>query len=191
MNINFKRVFIGYLIICITFTLTFAQRQKRSASILLEKNKPAVYISFLNLREIKPDDPSDDEKNLFFEIKNNTKWNIWLQMSGVSKEEHGDASLYYAIKDENGIIKFGSTQCHVCSVNPIRSGRSIIFSIPISQANIKDYMELEYSFEWERDYGFTNGSNTNHTVSYEFYYLPKAIEISGREKDSDLRSNQE
>jgi hypothetical protein len=171
-----KELFFTLIVICSFLSLTFAQRQKGNNSrILVDANKPAVFITFLSLKEIKPDDPTDDKNNLFFKITNNTRGKIWLQMSGVSKKDYGEASLYYEINDESKDTSFGSLDCHVCSVNPVGSKRSIIFSIPLSQASYDALMQIKYSFDWERDSENIGSSYSTHLVGFALSSLPKSV----------------
>ncbi len=48
---------------------------------------------------MKTSDQPKGEDYLFFKITNNTRWKIWLDMSGAGGKEFGQASLYYAIED--------------------------------------------------------------------------------------------
>jgi hypothetical protein len=186
MRTKFEKLLLIFIISFGFISIAFGQRQKPSASVLLDKNKPAVYVSFLNIREITPDDPTDETKYLFFEIKNNTQGQgkISLQMSGVSKKERGDASLYFAIEDsKKGTVRIGSTQCHVCSVNPVGPGRSLIFSVPFSYASKDDLMKIAYSFDWERNNDWLNDSHSSHYVEFYFEHMLKTI--SSAESDAN------
>jgi hypothetical protein len=164
-------------IVCSLITAAPAQRQRnRRAGALVDANKPAVYLSFLRITRIESDDPSDDPNYLFFRLTNNSRWPIWLQMSGVSKKEYGEASLYYAIEDrKSGDVRIGSTQCHVCSVNPLKPGSSIVFSLPLKYASRDTRMRIAYSFDWERDNESEGGSDSEHSVVFYFRHLPSSV----------------
>ncbi len=70
-----------------------AQRQNnRRVGALVNTNKPAVYISFLRSAKIESLETNDRKQYLWFRITNNSRWAIWLDMSGVPKE-YGDAEL--------------------------------------------------------------------------------------------------
>ena len=174
---NTMKLLLTIVIACGLVTVIQAQRpNNRRAGALVNANKPAVFLTFLRLTNIKPDDPTDDPNYLFFRLTNNSRWPIWLQMSGVSKKEYGDASLYYAIEDkETSIVRIGSTQCHVCSVNPLRPGGSIVFSLPSGHASRDTRMRIEYSFAWERDNEMEGGSYSEHSVVFYFSYLPSHV----------------
>jgi hypothetical protein len=82
---------------------------------------------------------------------------------------------HYPIENkEDGKIQIDS-RCHVCSVNPVGSGRSVIFSIPADYASQDTRMRIEYSFAWERDNEMEGGSYSTHSVLFYFGYLPKSV----------------
>lgn len=172
------KLIFAILITCCLITAIPAQRKSRQAGILIDSTKPAVFVSFLRETEVL----SDNREILLFRLTNNTRWNIWLDMSGVTKKEYGDASLYYAIEDkEKGTVLNGSIHCRVCSMNPLRPGRSIVFSVPISDVSSREErLRLAYSFEWERENDSTDGSNSTHSVEYYFNSLPKSISLDKR-----------
>jgi hypothetical protein len=163
------------VIACSVATVVFAQRQKsRRAGKLVVANKPAVFISFLRSGEIEPLETGVGNRHLWFRITNNSRWAIWLKMSGVPKA-YGDAGLFYAIENEgDGKIQIDS-RCHACSVNPVGSGRSVVFSIPADYASQDARMRIEYSFAWERDNELEGGSYSKHFVLFYFSYLPKSV----------------
>jgi hypothetical protein len=154
-----------------------AVRKCSTTKGLVDSTKPAVFITFLRRERIEPVDKNDDHENLFFKLINNSCWPIWLRMSGVSNKRYGDASLYYAIEDRNsGELLSGSLGCHVCSVNPINSGKHIVFSIPLREASRDTIMRLSYEFDWERNvFGDYENSNTLHTVSFYFNGLSESV----------------
>ncbi len=169
------RLLLTVVIACGLATVVPAQRQKsRRAGNLVDANKPAVFISFLRSGEIEPLETGVSNRYLWFRITNNSRWAIWLEMSGVPKE-YGDAGLFYTIENkDDGKLQIDS-RCHVCSVNPVGSGRSVVFSIPADYASQGARMRLEYSFAWERDNEMEGGSYSRHSVLFYFSYLPKSV----------------
>jgi hypothetical protein len=166
--------FLITLIIATTaFGNAVGQRKTRASSGLLNANKPGVYISFLRVGKVEPLETGVGNKYLWFRITNNTRWPIWLEMSGVPKA-YGDASLYFTIvESQGGKIRIDS-RCHVCSVNPVGPGRSVVFSIPSDYATLDTFLRLNYSFAWERDNENEAGSSSTHAVEFDFHHLPKA-----------------
>jgi hypothetical protein len=166
-------------ITCELMTVASAQRKggKRVGG-LINANKPGVFISFLRSGDIEPLETGVGSQYLWFRITNNTRWAIWLDMSGVPTKQYGDASLYYTIENKtNGAVRIDA-RCHVCSVNPLKAGRALVFSIPADHASRDTRLRIEYSFEWERDNETEGGSYSNHSVDFYFSYLPKSISLA-------------
>ena len=150
-------------------------RRSRGVAPLVDSAKPAVFISYLRTGEVEPLETGVGKNYLWFRITNNTRWPIWLKMSGVPKE-YGDAGLHYTIEDKkDGEIRIDS-RCHVCSVNPLDGGRSITFSIPGDYAGADSRIRIEYSLQWERDSETIGGSYSTHSVEFYFSYLPKSAQ---------------
>ena len=188
-----KRHFLIFLILCIFAIAASAQKRSSVAAqrrakgcatkILVDPNKPMAFLTFVRRERIEPSDRTDDPNNLFFKLTNNTCWPIWLDMSGTSDERYGQASLYFSIEDKaSGKRQSGSMYCHVCSNNPLGSGRSIIFSIPLRDADRGALMRLRFEFKWELMVGDYESSNSLHTVAYYFSGLPESVlpKLAGR-----------
>jgi hypothetical protein len=169
------RLLVTIVIACSLVAVVSAQRQKRRcAGTLVDANKPAVFISFLRSGEVEPLETGVGNRYLWFRLTNNSRWAIWLDMSGVPKA-YGDAGLFYTIEsEEDGKIRIDS-RCHVCAVNPVRAGRLVVFSIPADYAGQDVRMRIEYSFAWERDNEMEGGSYSVHSVLFYFSYLPKSV----------------
>jgi hypothetical protein len=156
-------------------TTTIGQTRKRiGRGALVNKNKPAVFISFIGTRELEPLRTGYGRTHLLFRITNNTQWSIWLDMNGVPKE-YGDAGLFYTIESgKDGRVEIDS-RCHVCSVNPVGLGRSVLFTIPADYVRKDSRLRIAYSFEWERNNEAMVGSYSIHSVAFYFSYLPKSV----------------
>lgn len=166
-----KNLIISFAVLLLLFSTTYSQRTQKSVGrILINPRKPAVFLSYLEKKEMKTSDQPKGDDYLFFKITNNTRWQIWLDMSGAGGKEFGQASLYYAIEDPKTDQNIsGAVRCHVCSVNPLGSGRSIIFSFPASEAATGLRMRIVYRFDWEDDLLKANV----HSVEYYFRDLPR------------------
>jgi hypothetical protein len=164
------------------------RRSNSRAGILVEASKPAVYLSFLRVADLEPLRASGGRQHFIFRITNNTRWEMWLKMGDVP-EEYGDANLFYTIEgEEKGEIRIDS-RCHVCSVNPVGAGRSVVFSIPADYASRDTRLRLEYSFAWELANEIEGGSYSVHSVLFYFSYLPKSVlPITARSDNSLNRS---
>ncbi|MGH9943464.1 MAG: hypothetical protein ACRD9R_14050 [Pyrinomonadaceae bacterium] len=170
-----KKLTLAVMIIIGLAAVALAQRQKGGRSgNLVKADMPAVYVSFLRPVQLEPFRTGYGRNHLLFRITNNTRWAIWLEMNGVTAE-YGDAGLFYTIEDEkSGEIRIDML-CHVCSVNQVGAGRSIIFSIPADYASRDSRFRIEYSFAWERDNEAEGGSYSKHSVLFYFHYLPKSV----------------
>jgi hypothetical protein len=169
------RLLLTIVFACSLVAAVSAQRQiRRGAGTLVDANKPAVFISFLHSGEVEPLETGVGNRYLWFRLTNNSRWAIWLKMSGVPKS-YGDAGLFYTIESkEDGKIKIDS-RCHVCSVNPVRASGSVVFSIPADYASKDVRLRIEYSFAWERDKEMEGGSYSAHSVLFHFSHLPKSV----------------
>lgn len=179
------RLLLTIVIACSLATVASAQRQKsRRAGTLVDASKPAVYVSFLRSAQIEPLETGVGNRYLWFRITNNSRWAIWLDMSGVPKA-YGDAGLFYTIENKEGGKIQVDSRCHVCSVNPVGSGRSVVFSIPADYATQDARMRIEYSFAWERDNEMDGGSYSTHSVLFYFSYLPKSVLPAAAQSNCD------
>jgi hypothetical protein len=172
---SMRKSLLIIIVMCSLVTGVSAHRQKRHrAGALVNASKPAVYISFLRTAGLEPLRTGYGRKHLLFRITNNSRWAIWLEMGGVPKE-YGDANLFYTIEEEKkGEIQIDS-RCHVCSVNPVGAGRSVVFSIPADYATQDTRLRIEYSFAWERGNEAEGGSYSEHSVVFYFSHLPKSV----------------
>lgn len=142
---------------------------------LFDKANPVAFLTFLRKERVETETVrGSDADYLFFTLTNNSCWPIWLHMSGEDKRL-GDASLYIQVNDiESGTNLRGSLSCHVCSVNPLGTGRKITFSIPFKWAIQKSVMRVSFDFGWEWD-EHVDGSAVLHTVNFYFKELPESI----------------
>jgi hypothetical protein len=169
------------LVLAVFLTATFAisqQRPKARTSLLIDKSRSAVYLTFVRPVQFDTGDKTESSY-LIFKVTNNTRWNIWFDMSGgwesMKKVGLVPISLYYAVEDpDKGTVLSGSTSCHVCSVNPLPPGKSIFFPVSESDVIADGRMRLEYDFEWERESNLVDSSSA-HYVQYYFSNLPQAI----------------
>jgi len=172
------RLFLTLVVTCCVIPASAQTRSTRRGSPLIDPSKPAVFISFLKVGQIEPLEAGVRGQYLWFRLTNNSRWAIWLEMSGVPKA-YGEARLYYTIEDttDRGKILVDSS-CHVCSVNPVAPGRSIVFSIPTDHASRYSRLHIPYSFSWERDNESEGGSSSQHSVEFYFDKLPESALLS-------------
>jgi hypothetical protein len=170
-----RRISLAMITIFGLVAVPIAQPQKNvKRGALVDKRRPAVFISYLRSADLEPLKTGYGRRHLLFKITNNTQWPVWLEMNGVPNE-YGDAGLFYTIESrDDGKVEIDS-RCHVCSVNPLSSGRSVVFSIPADYVRKDARLRIAYSFAWERDNEAIGGSHSTHSVEFYFSYLPESV----------------
>jgi hypothetical protein len=173
---NYRTATLTIAIICFVAGATGAQRKTtHPVNALLDPNQPAVTISFVRIANLEPIYASDGREYVLFQVRNNTRWDIWLQMSGVPTKAYGDASLFYTVAEpKTGTIRRRET-CHVCSVNPVGPGHVVTFPIPRQLVTKDAFLRVEYSFAWEEHRENASGSVSTHVVEFYFNSLPKTV----------------
>jgi hypothetical protein len=161
------------IVVASGFGTAVGQREPHRATVLLNASKPGVYISFLRVGKIEPLETGVSDTYLWFRFTNNTRWGVWFKMSGVPNAAYGDGRFYFTIIESDGGKIRIDNRCHVCSVNPVAPGRSVVFSIPSNYATRHTFLRMTYSFAWERDKEDEDGSSSTHAVEFYFYHLPK------------------
>ena len=108
---------------------------------------PTVYV-----REEIPErgsktSPHKGTSLIFFRLYNNLKWPIMLTVSAAGEGE-GDVQMDYELLDlENKVTH--SFECHLCTISPLGSGKSLLFSLPRSEVLVNKRLRIRYSFLWE------------------------------------------
>jgi len=59
-------------------------------------------------------------------------------------------------------------------MNPVGSGRSLVFSISGDYVTLDIFLRLHYSFAWEHDNENEDGSSSTHAVEFDFHHLPES-----------------
>ena len=139
----------------------------------LRRDKPSVYISFERVGKIDPLETGISDQHIWLRITNNTRWPIWLDVSGVPNKEHGEISLYYTIESVNDGRIIIDSRCHVCSNVPLASGKSWIFVIPLDYLDKDQRIRINFSFDWEGRDGVFAGREAEHSVFFYSSSLPK------------------
>lgn len=139
-------IFIFILSICSTANAQNNKRNKSSQQVKIDKNKPSVYI--VSETDIKRKKLAEADGQVLLRLHNNTRWGIWLNMSGGSDYE--DASLYYEVFNK-GVLE-QSHLCHVCSVNVLPSGKSLSFSIPKEELAERFSIRIQFDYDWGEDW---------------------------------------
>jgi hypothetical protein len=162
------------LMLCLICPEGFGTRQadKPPLDARLRKDKPTVYMEFVRQGHREPLANRESEKGIWLRLHNNIKSSIVLNMHGVPSPEYGDASLIYDVLSEGETLIGGS--CHVCSVNSLRSGGSLLFSIPAEYLSKGRAVRVKFSYDWEEPNNVTAGQEPEHYVYFYASQLPKS-----------------
>jgi hypothetical protein len=92
-------------------------------------------------------------------------------MSGGQNKRRGDVGLFYDIVDnEQKVVE--QNQCHVCSINIIGSGKSVLFGVPSDSFSKDLSLRLTFSYEWEDDLQVIGGLEPKHYLFFGADDLP-------------------
>jgi len=149
----------------VLFATPISWAQTRAANPRLSRAHPSVYIAFdrqgkiADLRGI-----GELKETVWLRLHNNTRWPIVLDMNGVPKA-YGDASLFYDVLSDGKLVF--EDRCHVCSSNPLRPGRSLVFTVPQEYLAKGFSIRVKFSFGWE-----DSSDDVEHFVYYHSSSLP-------------------
>ncbi len=171
-----KTIYMKIIIISIFWTLLLSipvfSQKKSSQTILLNKNELSVYLKFKRYMSISSKNAEESENLIILTLVNNTRWNIWLEMGGVSSKEYGEARLFYDVKtNKDELLK--SKRCHVCSLSPLGSGNSLQFAIPLESLSENQKIQIQFRYEWQNKESWFAGDEVTNLVTFFSNNLPK------------------
>ncbi len=143
-------IFGSLILFSVIFHLSIFGQESSSPDqrfVRIDKKLPTVLITFEKEVEIKDDVQRKNIRYVLLRLKNNSIWTIKMDASGGNKKIE-DSSLYYQIIDDKGDI-ISERECHVCSVIGLKSGKSMLFSIPYDEITNANAVRIEFSFAWE------------------------------------------
>lgn len=150
---------------------------KQSSEVRLFKDKPGVYISYERSGKREPLHANESDEGIWLRLHNNTKWKIKFPVSGAP-ETHGEVGMFYTLEvvsdlpDEVTDIPKGNELGHVYSPFEVRSGGSVLFSIPREHLPKGIVLRVRFNYEWEDSDDVFGGREVEHTVSYYASKLP-------------------
>jgi hypothetical protein len=168
-----KRLLSATAIFCsIVFGI---QAQNKATSnqdnVRIMRDKPSVYITFERVGQLKSPDVGDGNERVWLRLHNNTRWPLMLDMSAVPSGEYGDAGLFYENLLGGEIIL--RVQCHVCTLNSLGSGKSLLFSIPQTDLAKERAIRVKFSYGWEDRNDVAGGREAVHHVYFDSSNLPQ------------------
>ena len=165
-----KKKLSGVVILCCFSGLVYAQKRRPLENARITRNSPTVYITFIRMAKREPLRAGESDQGVWLKLHNNTRWPITLEMNGVPTE-HGDAGLFYDVLLEKKVIL--ERQCHVCSLNNLNPGRSLLFSLPREYLTKGQVIRVKFSYGWEGSDAIFADREPDHYVYFHASKLPQ------------------
>jgi len=126
--------------------------------------------------KVEPLETGESGERIWLRLQNNTRWIIWLEASGVPEAAYGDAALYYDVVDmKEGSRLPESSRCHVCSIVPLGSGKSLLFSVPRENLTENRKIKVRFGFDWQDKDDLFADREIESIVPFSASNLPKEV----------------
>jgi len=167
---------ITLLFVCsLLITPVFAQKkEKNSSDVRLVKDQPHVYVSFEREGQIEPLYEGESDKRIWLRFHNNSKWKVSFCFE-LTPKEYGEVGAKYEIERLSGAgVVPGTRGGDTCAYTTLKTGKSLLFSVPREHLAEGLAIKIQYTYEWEFD---PDGSdNLDEPKHYVFFYsaeIPK------------------
>jgi hypothetical protein len=148
-----------------------ASAQQRRCNTRLKKTFPSVYITFARFGKAAPVSEGESGDRIWLRLHNNTRWAIWLEAYGLPNK-YGQAGMFYDLMSGNEMLP-ESEHCHTCSVIPLASGKTLLFSVPREHLSEGRALRIHFSFDWQDRDDVTADRDVDNIVSFFARNLPK------------------
>jgi hypothetical protein len=150
-----------------------AQQRRLGAQgeVRINRNMPSVYLTFERAGQVKVTEPSEERARVWLRFRNNTRWTIMLNMSGVPSEEYGDAGVFFDVISDGNLVS--REECHVCTLNGVGPGKSLVFSVSRGDLSEGRSIRVRFSYSWENQDDVFAGREAEHYVYFYASQLPK------------------
>lgn len=158
-----------------------AQAQKKgttSVDVRIVQNRPNVFISYEQVGKREPQDVGDSDEGVWLRFHNNSKWQVGVCMFEVSKE-NGDMGFNYEVERYENAgseeVPIASDPEGSCSIGLIKSGKSLVFSLPREHMAEGLAIKVRFRYEWESDTNIIAGGG-REPLHYAYFYsldIPK------------------
>lgn len=135
---------------------------------------PSVYLTFERAGQVKVPEPGEERDRVWLRFRNNTRWTIMLNMSGVPSAEYGDAGVFFDVLSDGNLIS--REECHVCTLNGVGPGKSLVFSVPREDLSEGRSIRVRFSYGWENQDDVFAGREPEHNVYFYASNLPKNLQ---------------
>ena len=168
------RHLLTVIILLLSFCFVVPAQQRKTQNFRLDEKQPSVYLEFVRFGKLKPLYVGEPEERVFFRLRNNTRWAIWLQASGGAGGDDEAGMFYDFIKDNVIEITPRSYPCHVCSVIPLGSGKSLLFSVRQDHLVKDSRIQIHFTFAWQHpNEPFADETDFDGIISFHASSLPK------------------
>jgi len=117
----------------------------------IKTNKPHVFISFERQGKIAPLFEGESDSRIWLRFNNNSKWAISI-CSNPTPIAYGHVELSYEIERHEGVEDYPSSRgSDTCGYLSLRSGQSILFSIPKEHLKKGLLVKVSFHYSWEFD----------------------------------------
>jgi hypothetical protein len=172
---------------------TFGQRKnviRAKTDLRLDKRKPSVFISFDHLGRRPPLEQGESNEGVWLRLNNNTRVSIFFASFSVPKAL-GEVGMFYDIIStsyksnyhdpslmtppaEEQELPVGYTLGHTSSAYLLRSGQSVLFSVPREHLPDRVGLRISFNYEWELEgeMEFVRKDEPKHFVFFYSSRLP-------------------
>lgn len=176
-----KKIVFSLLTLIAVVIIVSAQSSKPTTSstkIRVLSDKPSVYVAYERTGKRKPLYESESDEGIWLRLHNNTKWTIIFPAFGVPKL-YGDLGMFYFLEsvsknkaaDISDLPK-GYELGHLFSTFRLKSGESVLFSIPREHLPKGVILRVRFSYEWENQDDVFADREAQHFVIFRASQLP-------------------
>lgn len=153
-----------------------------SKDVRLNKDKPHIFINFEREGKIDPLYEGESHKRVWLRLHNNSKWLIKFCSSPISPEynEYGETEITYEIERYQGSSETPTARnSDSCGYYLLKSGRSLVFSVPREHLNDGLAVKIPFRYEWETDQdGSDSFLEPQHFVYFYSSDIPKKLTLN-------------
>lgn len=189
MNKKLFQLVGGMALLCVGLLSANAQAvQKtvvRNTAPKIVTSKPGVFITFERFGKRTPVSEGESDNGVWLRLHNNMRYPISFCIFGLSAEstlptkpeENTQIGLYYDVvlnarsETDNRplpVVPLGYPLLS-CQEFELKSGKSLLFSVPKEHLAEELSIKISYSYGWEE----TGEDNPTHFVYFNSYKLPK------------------
>jgi hypothetical protein len=153
-----------------------------SEHVRIIKDRPHVFINYERQGNIAPMYEGESNARIWLRLHNNSKWQIMF-CSGAVPKEYGEAEITYELERYKGMGDVSGTRSSdICAYRLLKSGDSVLFSIPREHLTEGVALKIQFRYIWEND---TDGSDNLLEPKHFVYFFSE--DIPGNRKASRIQ----